>query len=208
MSTSLRVALVPSTLLLLPEYAGRVDPVPDLRARSAAAVAWALEASETVIVITASDRDPRHTKAPAGERVARALLGGRLPEEVLVVDWDASPQRCHALGVRLGEEAAGRHTGIIVVADGCARRSEKAPGHLDERSLAYDEAWLGALAAGTLGPLGSMDPDLGADLLCHGRAPLQVLAGAVAEAVCEELWSEDPFGVLYAVARLRADGEG
>ncbi len=207
MSPALRVAVVPATLLLVPEYAGVVDPIPDLRARVRAAVSWAVEAAEGVLVVTATDRDPRHSKAPAGERVARTLLGDRVPDRVVAVAWDASPQSCHALGVRLRAEATARHTGVVVVADGCARRTEKAPGYLDQRSQAYDEAWLGALGSGALGGLGVLDRALGADLLCHGRAPLQVLAGVMEDAACEELWSEDPFGVLYAVARLRSGAE-
>lgn len=207
MSAALRVALVPSTLLLVPEYAGRFDPIPDLRARAHAAVAWSVESAGRIVVVTATDRDPRHSKAPAGERVARALLRDRAPDEVVAVEWDASPQRCRDLGARLHAEAVARHTAVVVVGDGCARRTEKAPGHLDERCFSYDEAWLRAVASGALDGLRTLEPGLGADLLCHGRAPFQVLAGAAETAVCEEVWSADPFGVLYAVARLRVDGE-
>ena len=36
----MRIVVVPSTLALLPEYAGLEDPVPDLRAAVRDAVAW------------------------------------------------------------------------------------------------------------------------------------------------------------------------
>ncbi|PRY52950.1 hypothetical protein BCF74_12921 [Knoellia remsis] len=71
---------------------------------------------------------------------------------------------------------------LLVVADGSARRTEKAPGHFDERSAAMDDAIVGALreaGSGGLDRLLDLDPDLCADLLVAGRAPLQVMAAAL-----------------------------
>jgi hypothetical protein len=59
--TAGRVALVPGVLALLPEYAGLEDPVADLRAACAAAVAWLTEDVEVVA-------------DPQGARVAEHLL--------------------------------------------------------------------------------------------------------------------------------------
>lgn len=56
-----RIALVPGVLALLPDYAGQVDPVPDLRAACLAAVAWLAA-------------EPQIAGDAQGERVARALL--------------------------------------------------------------------------------------------------------------------------------------
>ncbi len=58
-----RVALVPGVLAFLPEYAGQVDPVPDVRAASLAAVAWLAEAGPVAVVADAQ-----------GARVGRHLL--------------------------------------------------------------------------------------------------------------------------------------
>ena len=59
----MRVALVPGVLAFLPEYAGQVDPVAEVRAASLAAVAWLGEAGPVTVVADAQ-----------GERVGRHLL--------------------------------------------------------------------------------------------------------------------------------------
>jgi hypothetical protein len=58
-----RVAIVPGVLAFLPEYAGQVDPVPEVRAAALAAVAWLAE--EGPVTVVADDQ---------GARVARHLL--------------------------------------------------------------------------------------------------------------------------------------
>lgn len=78
-------------------------------------------------------------------------------------------------------DAQARPTTLLVVADGSARRTEKAPGHLDPRSHEVDAAIVASIrgaADGGLAALLDLDPDLCADLLVAGRAPLQVLAAA------------------------------
>jgi hypothetical protein len=60
-----RVALVPGVLAFLPEYAGQVDPVPDARAASRAAVAWLAETGPVTVV---ADEQ--------GARVGRRLMAG------------------------------------------------------------------------------------------------------------------------------------
>ena len=60
----MRVALVPGVLAFLPEYAGQVDPVPDVRAAALAAVAWLAE--EGPVTVVADEQ---------GARVGRHLLG-------------------------------------------------------------------------------------------------------------------------------------
>jgi hypothetical protein len=84
----------------------------------------------------------------------------------------------------------------LVVGNGSARRSERAPGHLDERSFAFDEglrAWLGGS--------GSLDLELGAELLAstHGFALMADRLGPWGEPVVD--YDDDPFGVQYWVMR-------
>ena len=99
----------------------------------------------------------------------------------------------------------GRRTGLLVVADGSARRGPAAPGYTDPRAHALDRSWVDALAEGVPAGLAALDPDLCADLLMSGRAPLQVLAGAAgSRAWAGELgYADDPYGVQYAVATWR-----
>lgn len=111
-----------------------------------------------------------------GERVGRELLGG--------VETDARDQPA----------------GLLVMANGSARRTEKAPGHLDERAFGFDEALERALAAGDAAALADLDPVLADDLLAAGARLLRDLAGlSVVEASLD--YADDPFGVRYWVVR-------
>ena len=92
----------------------------------------------------------------------------------------------------------GDEPSYLVVGNGSATRTEKAPGHLDERSHAFDAA-LGAA-------LSSSDADwpsfsLGKDLLASldGIDRLRELLPAAYEAVVD--YDDDPYGVQYWVLR-------
>jgi hypothetical protein len=111
--------------------------------------------------------------------------------------WD-----CAALGQQLA--TAAERVGLLVMADGSARRGPKAPGHLDERSAPFDAEVERAIRAGDMAALLAMDSDLARDLMATGRPAWQVLAGALAgrQPACDILYSGDPFGVAYLVASL------
>lgn len=205
MSTS--VVVVPSAPFLLPEYTGRADAAAGLRERAVGAVRAAAEAdgSRGVVLVVATDREQRGTRPPLGQRVGAHLadLAGVGVEGVVSVAWDAPTGECLALGQHLA--SASPDTTVVVVADGSARRGEKAPGHLDERAFAVDDALLAALRAADAQALLALDPALCAELLVHGRAPLQVAAAALAGragATALEVHAEDPFGVLHVVVTL------
>jgi hypothetical protein len=137
-----------------------------------------------------------------------------LPLPLLIVGWlrcgrpvsvrgelvapDADPAACHALGAAL----AGEDVALLVVGDGAAKHTEKAPGYLDERAGPFDDAVAAALAPADPGALAAIDPALAADLWASGRAPWQVLAGATDGGAWkgELLHSSRPFGVGYHVA--------
>ena len=202
------MAVVPSAPALLPEYVGRDDLVAALRDRATDAVRSVCREADAVVLVTATDRSPRSARVPLGRRVgeellARAAVAG--PVDAVEVAWDATPGRCLELGRSLASRPGG--LALVVVADGSARRSKKAPGHLDWRSFAVDEAIVRGLSSPDPTALAGLDAALCGDLLVGGRAPLQVLAGAFGEGSAYETVRcevEDPFGVLYAVAELRA----
>lgn len=224
------VVIVPGAPLLLPEYQGRTAAAPDLLLACVDAVRSAVATASHVVVVHATDRDPRSTRPPIGLRVADHLLAAShldFDVEHVSVPWDASIDECVATGRALGVEpeptatasvasvASSRphETTLLVVADGSARRSEKAPGHLDPRAAGVDDAIVAAVRAaaeGGLERLRDLDPDLCDELLVAGRAPLQVLAAAVAAPTeapgagwsLASLEVSDPFGVLYVVAHL------
>jgi len=111
---------------------------------------------------------------------------------------DADPAACLALGAELARGA----TALLVVGDGAATHTEKAPGYLDERAGPFDDAVAAALAAADPAALAALDPALAADLWAVGRAPWQVLAGATRDGTWEGelLHSTRTFGVGYHVA--------
>ena len=215
------VVVVPAAPLLLPEYQGRAPAAPGLLESCVVAVRDAVATAAHVVVVHATDREPRSTRPAVGLRVADHLLASThlgFEVEHVAVPWDASTEDCDALGRDVARAStATPPTTMLVVADGSARRTEKAPGHLDPRSHEVDDAIVAALrgeAGGGLDGLLDLDADLCADLLVAGRAPLQVLAaaagaravegGATAYGAFEVVSCEvsDPFGVLYVVAHL------
>lgn len=121
------------------------------------------------------------------------------PVEGVVVAGDADPERCAALGREL---VAGRERiALLVVGDGSACRTEKAPGYLDERATPYDAAIADALATGDCAALAALDPGLADELWVAGRPAWQVLAGAAGPGrTARLLYDEAPYGVGYFVS--------
>jgi len=132
---------------------------------------------------------------PVAELRAACLAAvGSLTHDVEVL---ADPQGARVAHHLLSETSRQASTSsYLVVGNGSARRSEKAPGHLDERSFAFDEglrAWLGGS--------GSLDLDLGAEMLASMRG-FELMAerlGSWGEPVVD--YDDDPFGVQYWVMR-------
>jgi hypothetical protein len=171
-----RVVLVPGVLALLPEYAGLEDPVAELRAACLSAVAWLGPGSVEILA------------DPQGARVAEALLEASGGSEA------QTPGRLRA-------STAGGSASYVVVGNGSACRSEKAPGHLDERAAAYDDAVRAGLASSDVSGL---DLDLGRSLLASldgiARLPEVLPPGVPAQID----YDDDPFGVQYWVMRWQA----
>ncbi len=68
---------------------------------------------------------------------------------------DEPTAQCAALGARLTTESD--RVALLVMADGSARRSRKAPGYLDERSVPFDAAVERAIRSGDLAALLAID---------------------------------------------------
>jgi hypothetical protein len=224
------VAGCPHPPLLLRGITGRpVAEVEQVRAACLAAIGELLAARPSRLVVIGAagpgeiDASPDGTSAPHEDAKALSVVVGRLllsqagcqaPVEHLVVPAGSSPADCLQAGRALAEadgsdnssdsgsdSASGRGTGLLVMADGSARRSLKAPGYLDARAAPFDEGVLECLRSGRLGGLAALDPALAAELLVAGRAAWQVLAGAVGDTPGRSRvhYSDDPFGVWYPV---------
>jgi hypothetical protein len=151
----------------------------------------------------------RKTARPAGNGVPLSVgLGVYLldqagyagPRRLQSVREDEQPADCLRLGKDIGETA--ERTGLLVMADGSARRGPRAPGHHDERAAAFDAEVERALRAGDLHALEAIDPALARELMATGRPAWQVLAGATHGATlrADVMYAGDPFGVMYLVS--------
>lgn len=177
-----RLAVVPSPLLLLPEYASRVDPVPDLRAAVREVVAGL---GPRPTLVTVPDATTSSTVVgvvdPVGVRVGRSLVAAGaevvLPGEV------------------------GPWSDVLLVADGSARRQDVGgPGLYDARAAGFDQVVAAALASGDTAALAALDHGLGAELLVNGMPGFHWLGGLPGPATTALDWSGAPYGVGWFVA--------
>jgi hypothetical protein len=140
-----------------------------------------------------------------------------LPLSLTVGAWlvrDALGPASAALGCSIGPDARGAtellgqvtdldSVGLVVMGDGSARRSPKAPGYFDERAEPFDAEVAAALASGEGGRL-HVDVDLGDELLASGSrvwdAAASVLDAEPPFDNAELLYAEAPYGVGYFVA--------
>jgi hypothetical protein len=122
------------------------------------------------------------------------------PDVRVVADEQGARVAGHLLATRASTEPVDGGS-VLVVGNGSARRTEKAPGHLDERAHAFDEALGAALRAGDLG---GVDPTLAEELWAsvQGIATLaELLSGEPAMVD----YDDDPFGVQYWVMRWQCE---
>ena len=131
-------------------------------------------------------------------RAAVAWLGSDVE---VVADAQGRRVAEHLLAER-SRPAETDETAYLVVANGSACRSEKAPGHLDDRAAGFDDAVEKALRAPDPEALRGLDDGLGRELWAGNvpglRALGDLLAGA-GEPVVD--YADDPFGVQYWVMR-------
>jgi hypothetical protein len=224
-------ALCPSAPLLVPELGGAHPALPELRDAAAKAVGALLDVAPDLVVVvgaapatatwpadTAVDLGPfRGTATTTRPALPLPLaLGATLLRDAghpgtwrfQGVAAGAPPPACAALGAGLA--AAADRVALLVVADGSACRSLKAPGWFDARAEAFDAAVERAVRAGGLDALLDVDPGLATALQAAGRPAWQVLAGAAHGLACTTRvdYADAPFGVGYLVADLRFDRPG
>ncbi|MFC8175904.1 class III extradiol dioxygenase subunit B-like domain-containing protein [Streptomyces sp. NPDC012438] len=157
------------------------------------------------------DLSVRLGDGPAGERPLPAPLavGAWLLDRAR---WAGAPVEGRGVGERTpaetcagtGRELAGSadRVALLVMGDGSACRTVKAPGYLDERAAGFDAEAVRALAGADVPALLALDAGLAHELKASGRAPWQVLAGAAEGAGLDGrlLHEDDPYGVEYVVA--------
>jgi hypothetical protein len=218
-------ALCPGPPLLVRELSGADPSAAILRDACGAAVAELVAADpDLVAVVGTADRTKEWpgiarpdlaSYAPALPRPAVVAplsvgLGAMLLDQIAyqgpirlqTLDAAAPETLCKKIAEEL--DAAAPRVGLLVVADGSARRSLKAPGYFDPRAEQYDAAVQHAIATGDLGALRTLDPELARELMSSGWAALQVLAAAFVgdRPQTTVRYADAPFGVGYLVATI------
>jgi hypothetical protein len=210
---------------------GAAAELDDLRTACAEAIDVIFAADPDLVVVVGGAQSRASYRAghvgtfkPYGVDISVALGGGEttvepdLPLSLTVAAWllRDRPLRPERVGeavpfdlptndcVAIGSGIAGRSTrvGLMIMADGSARRGEKSPGYADDRAESFDAGVTSALAAGETAALTALDPDLAAELMVAGRSAWQVLAGAagIDQWHGRIYYDAAPYGVQYTVA--------
>lgn len=210
-----------SPLLAAGALVGDVAEMETVRAETLAAVRRLADDAPARVVVLGSDAPQGPTDERAGGSLAPhgidVTAGG--PDVGLglahtvgawLLDqagWTGSRAYVHELHASDLDDAA-----VLVVADGSAKRTEGAPGHLDDRAEPFDATIAAALADGDADALGGIDFELADSLWCAGArawrtvgdavsARLHATDGAAGEA---RLHLDDaPLGVGWFVAEWR-----
>jgi hypothetical protein len=169
-----RVVLVPGTLALLPEYPSLEDPVAELRTACRNAVAWLIEAGP--VMILADDQ-------------------GRRIGEHLVSEAGGTTRSPHSPRDLWESDAT-----VLAVGNGSACRTEKAPGHFDERAGAFDAGLGRCLRDGPSGSLPAIDRELARELWASVD-PIIEMARVPDTSLVQVDYDDDPYGVQYWVVR-------
>jgi hypothetical protein len=115
---------------------------------------------------------------------------------------DSATVDCAALGASL--VGGSSRVGFLIMGDGSACHGPKSPGYDDPRATGFDATVTNALAACDTDALLALDADVATDLLVAGRAPWQVLAGAIDASggawAGSVTYADAPYGVHYTVA--------
>jgi hypothetical protein len=198
----MRAAVVPMAPLLFRSESGLADPVAELREVAVQTVRDLADGLERIVALCpvgfVGSPDDYHLPSGAGGsgplsvQVARHLLelaDVHVPVEVVPVQAELSRRFDHA--------------GLLVLGDGTARRSQTAPGFIDERSFPIDDLVADALEDGDGDVLSHLDQHLAEELMMTGRHTFAALGNAMPRADAELRYRDDPFGMTYFVALWR-----
>ncbi|MBB5909444.1 class III extradiol ring-cleavage dioxygenase family protein [Actinoalloteichus hymeniacidonis] len=171
------------------------------------------------VIVQLDDREPDQTTRPDSDWPLPVLIAAWLRGQVgahRLRMCPFSPRLSAADSLAAGRELAeaesdDRAVGLLVLGDGCARRSERSPLPPDPRGAAFDDAVARALAEPAPDALAALDAREADELGVSGRVGWQVLAGAVLATprrwTAQLRYSAAPFGIGYHVASWRSNPE-
>ena len=206
--------------MLVPQIAGA--ELEDLRTAARVAVQTVVASDPDVIVVIAATSaeyryDGRATFSWHGFGVGNAPSAPPapvLPWQLGLGAWlidDAGWRGARSfVGVRDASVAPPQleQAGLLVLGDGSARGSERAPGHFDDRAAAWDRKLADLLATGDAVGIRGIDSAHGRDLLSPAAITFPVAAAActaLPRPKAEIGYDASPYGVGYFVATWRFD---
>ena len=199
----------PHPPLIVPEVAaGAAAELDDLRTACDGALGRLIAANPDVITVVGAG-DEVHgsggTFAPYGVALTVGSAPFTLPLPHTVGCWLLDRAGWSGERRYVGASATAtfddRRHGLLVMGDASARRTEKAPGYIDQRAEAYDASVAAALRAGPAA-VAELSGALAKELLAAGWPAWQFLARAAADAEwdCHVTYDGAPYGVGYLVA--------
>jgi hypothetical protein len=220
-------ALCPHPPVLVPEVAGGAAPeLDELRAACDDAVRALTTADPDVVVVVGNGPRTEELGGDAGGSLRRYGVplraggpAGELPLSLTIGAWllDRAgaevPRRYVAIAAdepaevaaRLGAATVtGERVGLLVMADGSARRTESSPGPFHPDAVAFDGTVAAALVRQDTAALLAIDESVCAELWAGGRVGWQCLAGALVAAdnvtgIGRVRYDAAPYGVGYLV---------
>jgi hypothetical protein len=219
-------AVCPCPPVLVPEVAaGASGELDELRTACDRAVDTLLAAHADVVAVVGTACPTGRLDQTAGSfagvgvnlEVGTGIVGLPLPQTIgcWLLDRAVVAERsfyaaCAGDTARMLHEqgaaiaASATRVALLVLGDGTARRTERAPGYLDPRAEGYDGSVVAALRAGPAA-VADLDGEQAAALLAAGWPAWQVLAGAAAggDWACDVTCETAPYGVSYVVATWR-----
>lgn len=203
MAPLVRVAFLPVTPMLVPQIAtGAAHELEPLRAAARSAVDWAMTGARHAAVVL-----PDETATVGGSSLAGFGLdvgaGPPAPLPLAIARWLLGDRSATAMPA--GSLELSGFDAVLVMGDGSASRTEKAPGSLHPAAHTFDDAVITALTAGDPQSLAGLDPSLGVEVKAEGTPAWRSIGAAVASVDEAHVdYGDDPYGVLYIVARWRA----
>ena len=231
-------ALVPAAPLLVPGLNGHTMPAPEVRAAALEAIQRMIDAGvDEVIVLAEADRDGlfdstapwglhriggMHTLSEPGAGVTfDQLLTVSLAIGASVLrdaGWtgttsfyalERTMSADAAAEVGRGLEATRRSVGLLLLGNGSACCTEKAPGSFHPQAETFNATLLTVIRQGDRAAMMELSAHDTADQLSDVRVPLQVFAGATSghRFLGSITFADDFAGVYYICATLLLDAD-
>jgi len=145
-------------------------------------------------------------KLPQPLTIAAAILSGANWSGATIgleVAHDSTADDRKKLGSEVALKADELATLVVVVGDGSATRTEKAPGYVQPDAASFDEAMARAINEADVYAILDVDQEQADRLWCRGIPAWQVAANAAGQMQGTLILESAPFGVNYLVASWR-----